>query len=135
MRNAVLADTGPLYAALDPTDSNHGRAQEEIGRLNREGFVVAVSYPTLCESYSLVLYKLGIGTAHEWLAEVRESASLVSPTPNDYGEAASRLRAYEDQALSMFDAVTAVLSERLEGPVGSYDQHFDVMLVGVRRGA
>lgn len=135
MRNAVLADTGPLYAALDPTDSNHERAQEEIGRLNGEGFVVAVSYPTLCESYSLVLYKLGIGTAHQWLAEVRERASLVSPTPGDYEEAASRLRSYEDQALSMFDAVTAVLSGRLEVPVWSYDHHFDVMRVEVWRGA
>ena len=134
MRNAVLADTGPLYAALDLTDSNHERAQEEIGRLNREGLLVAVSYPVLCESYSLILYKLGVGAAQDWLVEVRERASLINPTPNDYGEAASRLGAYEDQALSMFDAVTAVLSERLEAPVWSYDHHFDVMRVEVWRG-
>jgi hypothetical protein len=57
----VLADTGPLYAAVDPSDEHHERAQEDIRRLNSEGFGVAVAYPTLCECYSHDLYKLGAG--------------------------------------------------------------------------
>lgn len=44
----VLADTGPLYVALDPDDDNHGRAREDIERLNSEGLRVTVAYPTLC---------------------------------------------------------------------------------------
>jgi predicted nucleic acid-binding protein len=47
----VLADTGPLYAAVDPSDEHHERAQEDIRRSNSEGFGVAVAYPTLCECY------------------------------------------------------------------------------------
>jgi hypothetical protein len=47
----VLADTGPLYAAVDPSDEHHERAQEDIRRLNSEGFGVAVAYPRLCECY------------------------------------------------------------------------------------
>jgi hypothetical protein len=39
-----------------------------------------VSYPTLCEAYSLVLYKLGIGNAHSWLREVQSYATLINPT-------------------------------------------------------
>jgi predicted nucleic acid-binding protein len=133
LRRAVLADTGPLYAALDPSDDNHDRSQEDIGRLNSEGFGVAVAYPTLCECYSLVLYKLGIETAHGWLSEVQDRASLTNPSPDDFAEATELLGGYRDQALSIFDAVTAILSRRLELPVWSYDHHFDVMQVEVWR--
>ena len=128
---AVLADTGPLYAALDPDDDNHERAQEDIERLNSERLEVMVAYPTLCESYTLILYRLGIDAAHGWMKELRECASLTNPGPEDYGRASDLLLAYQDQNFSLFDAVTAVLSERLGLPVWTYDHHFDVMRVGV----
>ena len=135
MRRTVLADTGPLYAALDPSDDNHERAQKDIERLNSEGFGIAAAYPTLCECYSLVLYRLGIQTAHDWLSEVQDRALLINPTPDDFGEAADLIRGYRDQTLSMFDAVAAALSRRLEVPVWSYDHHFDVVRVEVWRNA
>ena len=131
MRKAVLADTGPLYAALDPRDEKFEQAREDVSRLNSERLSVAVSFPILCESYSLVLYKLGIERARGWLEEVRGQASLVNPEARDYEAAADLISNYPDQALSMFDAVTAVLSERLELPVWSYDHHFDLMRVEV----
>ncbi|MGH9327402.1 MAG: hypothetical protein ACRD2B_12060 [Terriglobia bacterium] len=51
---AVLADTGPLYAAVDPEDA-HQRSQRELPRLVRERRDVVVPYPTLLECYTLVL--------------------------------------------------------------------------------
>ncbi len=135
MRKAVLADTGPLYAALDPRDSEFGRAREDVSLLNSERLSVAVSFPVLCESYSLVLYRLGIGRARAWLDEVRNQTSLVSPSPQDYEAAVGLISGYPDQPLSMFDAVTAVLSEKMGLPVWTYDHHFDVMRVEVWRGA
>lgn len=131
----MLADTGPLYAALDTSDGNHDRAQKDIELLNSEGLGVAVAYPTLCECYSLVLYRLGIDAVHGWLAEVHDGAFLMNPAPEDFEEAADLLRRYRDQALSLFDAVTAVLSRRLGLPVWSYDHHFDVVQVDVWRNA
>jgi predicted nucleic acid-binding protein len=131
----VLADTGPLYAALDPSDDHHDQAQGDIERLNSEGFGVAVAYPILCECYSLVLYRLGVETAHDWLGELKDNASLINPTPEDFREATELVLGYRDQALSIFDAVTAALSRRLEFPVWSYDHHFDVMRVAVWRNA
>ncbi|MGF1471086.1 MAG: type II toxin-antitoxin system VapC family toxin [Rubrobacteraceae bacterium] len=130
---AVLADTGPLYAALDPDDENHGRAQENIELLNLQELGIVVAYPTLCESYSLILYKLGIPAAHGWLDELRENASLINPTQDDYGRASERLLGYRDQGFSMFDSIVACLSERLEFPVWTFDHHFDVMRVEVWR--
>lgn len=130
---AVLADTGPLYAALDPDDDNHERARRDIERLNLEELGVMVAYPTLCEGYSLILYRLGIAAAHGWLEELQESASLLNPAPGDYGRASELLLGYRDQGFSLFDAVTASLGERLGLPVWTYDHHFDVMRVEVWR--
>ena len=135
MSETVLADTGPLYAAVDPSDDHHERAQEEIGRLNSENLGIAVAYPTLCECYSLVLYKLGSGVARSWLREVEGGSFLMSPTPEDFREATGLIGGYQDQALSMFDAVTAVVSRRLGLPVWTYDHHFDVVGVEVWREA
>lgn len=133
MRRLVLADTGPLYAGVDPSDIHHDRAQREIERLQRSGLGVALTYPTMLECYSLVLYELGIGTAHGWLREMLDLASLLNPSPEDYQEASKVLLSYRDQSLSMFDAVAAVVSKRLGAPVWTYDHHFDVMNVEVWR--
>ena len=84
MSRLVPADTGPLYAALDPTDDNHGRAQRDIERINEESRGVAVAYPTLCEGYSLALRKLGVERARGWLEEVRSYAALLNPTVEGY---------------------------------------------------
>lgn len=70
MKRAVLADTGPLYAAADSSDQYHARAQEELARLEREGLAVFVAYSTLLGTYTLVLRRLGIEDAHQWLREV-----------------------------------------------------------------
>jgi len=38
MRSAVLADSGPLYAAVDLDDAYHPQAQRELKRLARTHF-------------------------------------------------------------------------------------------------
>ena len=129
----MLADTGPLYAALDPSDDNHDRARADIELLNADGIGIMVAYTTLCECYSVILCKLGIGAAHGWLREVGDHASLINPIPNDFERASDLLHGYQDQALSMFDAVTASLGRRLGLPVWTYDHHFDVVRVEVWR--
>ncbi|CAA9388218.1 MAG: hypothetical protein AVDCRST_MAG22-416 [uncultured Rubrobacteraceae bacterium] len=131
----MLADTGPLYAVVDPRDNRFGRAREDVARLNSERLSVVVSYPILCESYSLILRRLGIDRARGWLEEIRDRASLVNPSAQDYEAASGLISGYPDQRLSMFDAVTAVLGERLGMPVWSYDRHFDVVGVEVWRDA
>lgn len=129
----MLADTGPLYAVVDPRDNRFGRARADVARLNSERLSVAVSYPVLCESYSLILRRLGVERARGWLDEISGQASLVNPSSGDYEAAADLISGFPDQPLSMFDAITAVLGERLGLPVWSYDHHFDVVRVEVWR--
>lgn len=133
MRPTVLADTGPLFAALDPDDTFHRRAHDEIKLLNRNGVGIAILYPTLLETYSLVLYRLGIQPAQVWLGEVSRGAQLLNPLPDDYDQAKQRLLTYQDQRMSLFDAVLATASQRLRVPVWTFDHHFDVMRVAVWR--
>jgi predicted nucleic acid-binding protein len=84
MSRAVLADTGPLYAAADPDDALHRRAQRELKRLGDERRSVAVPYPTLLETYTLVPYRLGRRAASNWLEDILAGVALVNPEPEDY---------------------------------------------------
>src|SRR6266568_5429788 len=113
MRRALLADTGPLYAATDPDDAYHQTAPRQMKRLAREKRDVILAYPTLCEAYTLVLYRLGRQAASNWVNEVLSGVSLVNPTPDDYQEAVQKLAALADQPISLFDATVAVLARRV----------------------
>jgi len=133
MKRAVLADTGPLYAAVDPDDAHHARAQRELKRLARDKREVILAYPTLLEAYTLVLFRLGNLAASGWLRDTLGGAALINPTPEDYREAASKLSHLPDQPITLFDATVAVLAIRLQIEVWTYDHHFDVMHAAVWR--
>ena len=133
MRRAILADTGPLYAAVDQDDADHARAHRELRRAAREKLDVLISYSTLLEAYSLVLRRLGSEAATTWLTDVLSSASLINPSPEDYLDAATRVAAFPDQDITLRDATVAVLAERLQVEIWTYDYHFDVMRTKVWR--
>ena len=132
MRRAVLADTGPLYAAVDPHDAHHKQALGELSKLAHEKREVVLAYPTLLEAYTMILRRLGGNVASTWLSEIAEAA-MVNPTPEDYRNAFVRVQAFGDQDISLFDATIGALATRLELEVWTYDHHFDVMRVGVWR--
>src|SRR5580698_7856619 len=112
MRKAVLADTGPLFAAVDPNDAHHQDALHELQRLAHDKRDVLVAFPTLLEAYSLIMFRLGRNVASSWLVEMND-AVLVNPTPEDYRQAIARIRALADQRISLFDAAVATLATRL----------------------
>jgi predicted nucleic acid-binding protein len=123
----VLADTGPLYALADPSDQFHHRAGQELAAIQRRGFSVAVSYPVLCEAYTLVLRRLRGGYARRWLAQMLDGVLLLNPEPADYSFAAAQLERFPDHPITLVDAVTATMSGKLETPVWSFDRHFVTM--------
>ena len=129
----VLADTGPLYAAVDPDDQYHSRAQQELHKLAQGGFMILLAYSTLLETYTLVRYRLCYATVRSWADEGTTGTVLINPTVEDYRMALTKIIAYPDQAITLFDGVLAVLAERLGDPVWTYDYHFDVMRLPVWR--
>jgi predicted nucleic acid-binding protein len=132
MTRAVLADTGPLYAAVDPHDARHNQALAELRKLAREKREVVVAYPVLLEAYTMVLCGLGRNAASDWLTDMADAA-LVNPTPEDYRQAVVRIRTLADQPITLFDATVAALATRLNLEVWTYDHHFEVMRVSVWR--
>ncbi len=90
-------------------------------------------YPILLESYSLVMRKLGNRVAHAFLAQLTSTSIFVNATAEDYQEAAVAILPYRDQDMSLFDAVLAQMSDRLEAPLWTLDHHFEVMKANVWR--
>jgi predicted nucleic acid-binding protein len=132
MRASVLADAGPLYAAVDPEDAHHHRALRELDKLANEKREVLVTFPTLLEAYSLVRTRLGPKIASGWLGEMTDAA-LLNPAPEDYRQAFAEVQRLADQRISLFDATVAALARRLGVEVWTYDHDFDVMRVPVWR--
>jgi predicted nucleic acid-binding protein len=108
---AALADTGPLYAAVDPHDARHKQAIRELSKLDDEKHQVVLAYPTLLEAYTMVLYRLGKNVASTWLDEIGQTA-MMNPTPEDYRDAFARARALGDLHITLFDATVAALAIR-----------------------
>ena len=131
MNRLVLVDTGPLYALADPSDQYHLRAQTELDRIVSANQSVAVTYPTLAEAYTLVLRRLGIAYAHQWVQQLMDGSVLINPEPGDYVRASTLILHFQDQSITLFDAVVATMSERLRYAVWTYDRDFDLM--GVKR--
>jgi predicted nucleic acid-binding protein len=133
MRLAVLADTGPLYALVDPSDQYHARAQRELKRLGGEQRGVLVANPVLMESYTLTVRRLGGDLARKWLDEIRAGAGMITPTVRDYAAVIRRVQSQPESTVTLFDALLAGLSEHLGVPVWTYDRHFELMRVEVWR--
>jgi predicted nucleic acid-binding protein len=133
MTRVVLADTGPLYALADPSDQFHKRASAELAAIEKRGFAVAAAYPNICEAYTLVLRRLGNAYARQWLADLLAGAFLVNPESPDYALAAAQLDRFEDQPVTLVDAVITVLASRLRLSVWTFDRHFTTMRVRVWR--
>jgi predicted nucleic acid-binding protein len=127
MNRAVLADTGPLYAAVDPDDQYYARAQAELSALAAGSWQVLAILPTILEAYSLIRYRLGATAALRWLDDLTGSGMPLIPTATDSTAAFALVRRYPDQDLTLFDALLAVVGERLAASVWTYDAHFDML--------
>ena len=127
MANSILVDTGPLYALVDRRDQYHEMAVATQTTIAQSNTQVILPYPILCESYTLILYRFGNKTASKWLQQINECVGLINPTVNDYIDVKPLLEKYSDQRISYFDALLAVLSQKLWLPVWTFDKHFTVM--------
>ncbi|HEY9640771.1 MAG TPA: PIN domain-containing protein [Coleofasciculaceae cyanobacterium] len=127
----ILTDTGPLYAAYDPSDRYHSQALAEIDRLAEQDIHAFVPYPILLETHSLILKRLGIPIGFRFLDEISAGATLIQPTIADYRAATEILQHFSDQTITLFDATTAAIAQRLNLSVWTYDFHFDVIGVAI----
>jgi predicted nucleic acid-binding protein len=130
---AVIADTGPLYAAVDIDDQYHERSQAELQRINTENLIILVPFPVYLETYNLLLYRLGTEQAISFARQCIGAVHFVNPSQEQYMAAVEKAASFPDQRITVCDAVTAVLSEEMKLPVWTYDFHFNLMLAQVWR--
>ena len=133
MNRGILADAGPLYAAVDRDDQYHFRALGDLDRITRERRPIVIAYSTLVEGQGLIMRRLGIGASTRWLAQVVRDVVLVNPEPEHYLAAVMLLGNHTDQRLTLADAVLAVMSRDLALPVWTFDHHFDILQASVWR--
>lgn len=124
---AVLVDSGPLYALVDPHDEWHERASGELYLLEDRRLQLIVPWPTLLDTYTLVLRRLGTKRARGWLQEVLAGTAQISPAREFFERAGDRVARYHDQEITLFDGLLAVLAEELGLSVWTFDHHFDVL--------
>ncbi|MDP9362683.1 MAG: PIN domain-containing protein [Chloroflexota bacterium] len=132
-RRAVLADAGPLFAISDDRDQHHARARSDLDRLRQEQRSIVLPYPLLWECYSVLLRHHPLSRAQSWLGEVGKASYVIAPEADDVAAAMQLPARYRDQPITLFDAILAVMSDRLRLPVWTFDHHFDVMRVDVWR--
>jgi predicted nucleic acid-binding protein len=60
-----------------------------------------------------------------------DGSVLLNPEPVDYVRASTLILNFQDQAITLFDAVVATMSERLRSAVWTFDRDFELM--GVKR--
>ncbi len=86
------------------------------------------------QAYTLISRYLGLDFAHTWLFSVTTGTGLLNPTPEDNAESMIMIQKYDDQDITLFDAVVAVAAGKLQVPVWTFDSDFDLMMCDVWRG-
>ena len=127
----ILVDTGPLYALAMRRDALHERAHEELVALRPQGLMMSTS--NLLETQSLLLRRETPAFVSSYINALLKGNDLINPSTEDYLQAQTLLGRFEDQRISLFDAVLVVLSETLNLPIWTFDTDFDVMRARVWR--
>jgi predicted nucleic acid-binding protein len=118
----AVADTGPLYAAVDEDDADHARCRavlEEAGR----GLIIPAL--VIAEASYLIGTRLGPDVEARFLESLARM-HVESPTPDDWLRIGRLVKQYGDFPLGGVDASVVALAERLdiETVVTLDDRHF-----------
>ena len=110
MPAAVLVDTGPLVALLDPSDRARAACRKELDRLDR--FELVTTEAVVTEASYLLDFSVEAQAGLQLL--LASGRPRVEPiTAQDRARVAELLAKYRDQPMDYADATLVVVAERL----------------------
>jgi predicted nucleic acid-binding protein len=105
----AVVDSGPLYAAVDADDDDHGRC---VAVLTRPDLELVIPAMVVAEVTFLVGRRLGPDVESSFLRGLSQF-EIESPTADDWTPMADLVATYRDFPLGGTDASVAVLADRL----------------------
>lgn len=124
--DSVFVDTSALYALINRSDIDHGRAIDCLSSLSDGNTSLITSNFILSETYTLILYKIGRTTALRVINGIRESYEIERISLKDEENAWQIITDFDDKNFSYVDATTFAIMTRLGlGEVFSFDDHFN----------
>lgn len=125
----VLLDTGALYALIDSGDSRHTEAVNCLDCLQKDSHPLFISNVTIYESYRLILHRLGIVKALDFLEHIFDgSLQIEYITQDDENRARNYLNKYNDQPFTFVDALNFAVMGRVQIlKVFTFDHHFNII--------
>lgn len=124
---ALVLDTGPLLAALDAADPDHGRCARLLNEADED---LVVPILVLAELDYWCHQRLGSAAWLSFLEDLLAGAyRLETATPGDLERSYEIQVQYEDQSLGVVDASVLALVERLgESKLATLDhRHFSML--------
>lgn len=105
----AVVDTGPLYAAVDADDADHGPC---VSALTAPGVRLVIPAMVVAEASYLIGSRLGPAVEAAFLRSLVE-LDVEAPLPDDWRRIAELVEQYADFPLGGTDASVIVLAERL----------------------
>lgn len=113
MSTLAVVDAGPLYAAADTADADHGTC---VAVLSRRDLRLVVPALAIAEATYFVGSRLGSAAESAFLRGLA-AVDVEAPTADDFVRMAELVHDYGDFPLGGTDASLVALAERLDAPV------------------
>lgn len=106
----AVVDAGPLYAAADADDADHGRS---LSVLQRSDLRLVIPAVVVTEATYMIGSRLGAASETKFLRGLAEF-DIEAPSSDDWKRIADLVEQYADFPLGGVDASVVTLAERLE---------------------
>ncbi|MDQ3938850.1 MAG: PIN domain-containing protein [Chloroflexota bacterium] len=123
----MILDTGPLYASLDRSDTDHAACRALIEGAEEP---LVIPAPVLVEVDYWIHRRLHPGVLVALLADIQSGAYVVEDlAPPDYGRVRELCDRYADADIGFVDAAVLAIVERLNEPkLATLDRrHFGIL--------
>jgi predicted nucleic acid-binding protein len=123
----AFVDTSFWFAALDPTDRNHGRAERLAARAATQSIRMHSTREVVSETLTLLRYRASAKAALLFLDDVLPAVHVIDPSPELHATALAVFRKLAPKRrLSYCDALSFVVVRRALGdaPCLAFDRDF-----------